>query len=226
MKPTTIVSRALATVACALLLTLGATACGTSDDPLADLPGPPETRTTTTGPAGAKGATGAGNAKGGRGDAGDDDDDDAPEGGDGGDTGGGGGAGRGGGGGGGGDDDDDDDSGAGNDGPPAPRASGVTTTRTISSGPGEELTFNVLGLVAPPSKLTLIMRNTSSIEHGIAIAGDNVKTESDPVEPGKTARVTFELPAGEYEFYCPVEGHQEMGMSGILSVGRTAPAAP
>jgi uncharacterized cupredoxin-like copper-binding protein len=102
----------------------------------------------------------------------------------------------------------------------------VTTTRTISSSPGDELTFNVMGLVARPSKLTLIMRNRSSIEHGIAIAGDNVKTESDPVGPGETARVTVELPAGEYEFYCPVDGHQEMGMSGILSVGVTSAGAP
>jgi hypothetical protein len=221
MKPITTFSRALAAVACALLLALGAAACGTSDDPLADLPGPPESRTTATGPAGAKGAAGAGKAKGGRGDAGDDDDDDdSPKGGDGSDGGGGGGGGGGRGGGGG---DDDDDSGGGDAPPSGPRPSGVTTTRTISSSPGEDLTFNVIGLVAPPSKLTLIMRNRSSIEHGIAIAGDNVKTESDPVDPGQTARVTFELPAGEYEFYCPVEGHQEMGMSGILSIGRTAP---
>jgi hypothetical protein len=224
MKAIKPLSRALTTAASALLLALGAAACGTSDDPLADLPGPPETRTTATGPAGAQGAAGAGKGKGGRGDAGDDDDDDSPKGGDGSDGGDGDGGGGSGGSGDGGGGDDDDDSGSGDDRPTGPRPSGVTSTRTISSSSGEELTFNVIGLVAPPSKLTLTMRNRSSIEHGIAIAGDNVKTESDPVGPGETARVTFELPAGEYEFYCPVEGHQEMGMSGILSVGRTAPA--
>lgn len=221
MRPIRSHFRALSAVAGALLLALAVAACGTSDDPLADLPGPPEARTTSTGPAGAQGAAGAGEAKGGKGDAGDDDDDDSPKGGDGGDDDdddGGGGSG----GGGGSDGGDDSD---GGDRPAGPRPSGVVSTRTISSSPGDELTFDVSGLVAPPSKLTLIMRNRSSTEHGIAIAGDNVKTESEAVDPGETARVTIELPAGEYEFYCPVDEHQAEGMSGTLSIGVLPPGA-
>ena len=35
---------------------------------------------------------------------------------------------------------------------------------------------------------------------------------------GGESTVSIELPAGEYEFYCPVSGHEQAGMKGTLTV--------
>jgi uncharacterized cupredoxin-like copper-binding protein len=45
-----------------------------------------------------------------------------------------------------------------------------------------------------------------------------VEEEGETVEKGGTSSVTAELKPGEYEFYCPVPGHEEGGMKGTLTV--------
>ena len=103
---------------------------------------------------------------------------------------------------------------------------GPKTTRNISADPSGKLQFNTSDLWAPPGRITITLTNPSSVLHGIAIAGANgVNTESKGVGKGGKASVTVSLPAGDYEFYCPVDGHRESGMSGILSVGNIPPSA-
>jgi plastocyanin len=103
---------------------------------------------------------------------------------------------------------------------------GPKTTRNISADPSGRLQFNTSDLWAPPGRVTITMTNPSSVLHGIAIAGANgVNSESKAVGRGGKASVTVSLPAGDYEFYCPVDGHREAGMSGILSVGNIPPSA-
>ncbi len=36
---------------------------------------------------------------------------------------------------------------------------------------------------------------------------------------GRTTALTVDLKPGEYEFYCPVDGHRELGMEGTIVVG-------
>jgi plastocyanin len=197
----------LAAALLALVVALGLAACGTSDDPVAEVPNPPNPPATT--PTGGGGGGGGDDADSGDDDGGDDDSDGG---------GGGGGSGGGGDGGGGGGDDDGGDDSEGVD--EAPKITGPKITRRVAVVSGEEPRFEPSGLLSPPGVITLIMRNNSDQEHGIAIAGDNVKKESEEVGPGKEARVTVPLPAGEYEFYCPVDDHRIEGMSGILTVGK------
>jgi plastocyanin len=103
---------------------------------------------------------------------------------------------------------------------------GPKTTRKISADASGKLEFSTSDLWAPPGRVTITLTNPSSVLHGIAIAGANgVNTESKAVGKGGRASVTVSLPAGDYEFYCPVDGHREAGMSGILSVGNLPPSA-
>ena len=49
--------------------------------------------------------------------------------------------------------------------------------------------------------------------------GDEFKLDQD-VEPDKTGRLTFTVPdkTGTFEFFCPVDDHRQMGMTGEIKV--------
>ena len=40
-----------------------------------------------------------------------------------------------------------------------------------------------------------------------------------PSRKGGVSKVTVDLKAGEYEYYCPVDDHAQAGMEGTLTVG-------
>jgi uncharacterized cupredoxin-like copper-binding protein len=71
--------------------------------------------------------------------------------------------------------------------------------------------------------VTLILRNLSDEEHGIAVAGTDIEPkESKGIGKGETVSITVDLLAGEYEFYCPVDEHRidrSDQETGILNVG-------
>ena len=74
--------------------------------------------------------------------------------------------------------------------------------------------------VARPGKVTIHMVNPTSagIKHGIAIEGHGVDKDGPIVAPGKTSTVTVTLKKGTYTYYCPVPGHKQAGMQGMLTV--------
>jgi plastocyanin len=66
---------------------------------------------------------------------------------------------------------------------------------------------------------TFRFRNEGKSEHALEIEGGDVEEETETIGPGETAELTVELAEGDYEVYCPVDGHREMGMEGDLIVG-------
>jgi uncharacterized cupredoxin-like copper-binding protein len=84
-----------------------------------------------------------------------------------------------------------------------------------------------------PSRVTLSKPGTyafksedkGSTEHSLTIEGKGVKgaegeaTLEQPLSPGQSGvlTVTFEK-SGTYEMYCPVDGHEQMGMKGEVVV--------
>ena len=78
--------------------------------------------------------------------------------------------------------------------------------------------FNVKVLHATHGKVTVVMANTSSRHHGIAVEGHGVDKDGKTVGKGKSSSVTVTLKKGTYEFYCPVPGHKALGMKGTLIV--------
>jgi plastocyanin len=69
---------------------------------------------------------------------------------------------------------------------------------------------------------TFRLVNDGGTEHALEIEGQGVEEETETIGPGETAELTLSLEPGEYEMYCPVDGHREMGMEGSVSVGGAA----
>jgi uncharacterized cupredoxin-like copper-binding protein len=69
---------------------------------------------------------------------------------------------------------------------------------------------------------TFRLVNDGGTEHALEIEGQGVEDETETIGPGETAELTLSLEPGEYEMYCPVDGHREMGMEGSVSVGGAA----
>ena len=129
-------------------------------------------------------------------------------------------------------DDDEDSGGTGtattntatttNETPPPEEAQsggGQDATRLkADADPGGELKFTVDALEAKAGPVTITMANPSDLPHAVAIQGNGVDEEGETVDKNGTSTVTAELKPGEYEFYCPVPGHEEGGMKGTLTV--------
>jgi plastocyanin len=71
---------------------------------------------------------------------------------------------------------------------------------------------------APAGALTIRSPNESPTEHNIALEGGGVNEEGPVVGEGDVSEIEVDLEAGEYTFYCSVEGHREAGMEGPLTV--------
>ena len=66
---------------------------------------------------------------------------------------------------------------------------------------------------------TFRLTNDGEFEHALEIEGQGIEEETDVIGGGETAELTVDLAEGEYEIYCPVGNHREMGMEGTLVVG-------
>ena len=66
---------------------------------------------------------------------------------------------------------------------------------------------------------TFHLTNAGEFEHALEIDGQGIEEETAVIGGGDSADVTVDLAEGEYEIYCPVGNHREMGMEGTLVVG-------
>jgi plastocyanin len=98
------------------------------------------------------------------------------------------------------------------------KPSGGGTTLRVTANPGGALRFDKRRLAAKAGTVAIVVSNPSSVDHSIAVQGQGIKREGQTVGQGGTARVFADLKPGRYEFYCPVDGHEEVGMKGTLSV--------
>ena len=76
--------------------------------------------------------------------------------------------------------------------------------------------------VEEPGTYTFVAKNEGDAEHALEVEGHGLEEETDSLGSGEAAELTVELSApGEYELYCPVGNHEELGMRGTLTVGET-----
>jgi plastocyanin len=71
---------------------------------------------------------------------------------------------------------------------------------------------------------TFHMTNAGEFEHALEIDGQGIEESTDVVGGGESADVTVDLSEGQYEIFCPVGNHREMGMEGTLTVGASGGA--
>lgn len=128
-------------------------------------------------------------------------------------------------------DDDEDSSDSGSTTPTTEAAPPAGTSTEDSGGasaggselkadadPSGELKFVPDTLDGKAGKVTITMDNPSDLPHAIEIEGNGVEEKGETVQKGGRSIVTADLKPGEYEFYCPVPGHKEGGMTGTLTV--------
>lgn len=101
---------------------------------------------------------------------------------------------------------------------PAPQASAAKAGALSLSADPQQLAFDKKALSAKAGKVTITMKNPSSIPHAIAIEGKGVDKDGNTVQKGGTSTVSVSLKPGTYDFYCPVDGHKQAGMEGKLTV--------
>lgn len=88
----------------------------------------------------------------------------------------------------------------------------------ISADPGGSLKFDTDKLDAKAGKVTIVMDNPSPLPHAVGIKGNGLDKDGNTVNQNEKSTVSVDLKAGEYEFYCPVDGHEQAGMKGTLTV--------
>lgn len=101
-------------------------------------------------------------------------------------------------------------------GPPTPVPSGVIAVEA------KEYAFTPSSLTVPAGAVTFSIRNIGSQEHEFEVfKGDTVVDEVEGIVPGLTRDATMTLAAGEYTFVCKLNGHDQLGMKGTLTVTGT-----
>ncbi len=101
----------------------------------------------------------------------------------------------------------------------APKA----TVLRISTAPKNRLAFSKKALSAPAGKITIVMKNGSSLSHNVAIrngvtAKSKIVAKGKVVKKGASSTVKVTLKRGKYRYVCTVSGHEAAGMWGILTV--------
>jgi mono/diheme cytochrome c family protein len=88
----------------------------------------------------------------------------------------------------------------------------------IDANPTGALAFTAINATAPAGQIELVMKNPANVEHNIAVRNGGTDEKGPVVGQGGTSRVSANLKAGKYTFYCSVPGHEDGGMKGNLTV--------
>ena len=97
--------------------------------------------------------------------------------------------------------------------PATPVPSGVIAVEA------KEYAFTPSSITVPAGSVTFSIKNVGTQEHEFEVfKGDQVVDEVEGIVPGLTKDATMTLAAGEYTFVCKLNGHDQLGMKGTLTV--------
>jgi uncharacterized cupredoxin-like copper-binding protein len=98
----------------------------------------------------------------------------------------------------------------------APAASAFTLTETeFKISPATKT-------VGKGGKLTITVKNAGTTTHALTVVTPAGPVSTGDIAPGASATLTVDATtAGHYKFFCPIDGHEKLGMVGTLTVGAT-----
>ena len=103
--------------------------------------------------------------------------------------------------------------GAASAGPATPVPSGVIAVEA------REYAFTPSALSVAAGSVRFAVRNGGTQEHEFEVLkGDQVVDEIEGIVPGLTKDATMTLEAGTYTYMCKINGHDQLGMKGTLTV--------
>ena len=90
---------------------------------------------------------------------------------------------------------------------------------SLTANPDGELAYEESTLSAPAGNVTIEFDNPASIGHDVVVEDQSANeiTRTDVIT-GDTATAVGEFKAGDYTYYCSVDGHRDAGMEGTLTV--------
>jgi plastocyanin len=91
-------------------------------------------------------------------------------------------------------------------------------TLDIPADPSGRTLYSFKNAEAPAGQLKIDSVNESTVPHDIALEGGGVNEKGETVSDGGTSTIDVDLQAGEYTFFCTVDGHRAAGMEGTLTV--------
>ena len=108
-------------------------------------------------------------------------------------------------------------------------AKGGTTTAATTTGTSaaakkigvteKEFKIELASTAVAPGAYELDLKNTGKIPHNLTVDGPGVaKAHTPTIAGGATATLKVTLKSGEYELYCSVPGHKQLGMDVRLKV--------
>ncbi len=104
-------------------------------------------------------------------------------------------------------------------GTPAPPSSPAAASKlSLSAEPGGQLAYNTKTLTAKAGTVSIVMSNSSPLEHNVTVAEGSKVLGATPTFAGGSKTLTLKLKPGTYTFYCSVPGHRQAGMEGKLTV--------
>jgi mono/diheme cytochrome c family protein len=89
---------------------------------------------------------------------------------------------------------------------------------TIPADPNGQLLYTFKDAQSEPGQLQIDSPNESPTPHNIALEGGGVNELGPVIQNGAVSSIDVTVNAGEYTFYCSVQGHREGGMEGTLTV--------
>lgn len=104
------------------------------------------------------------------------------------------------------------------EGSAAPGSSSDTAAGTLTATESEyKIDLSSADLTA--GTYTITVTNAGKSTHSLTVEGPGgVDVTSDIVQGGKSTTMTVTLQPGEYEVYCPIGNHRQMGMETTLRV--------
>jgi uncharacterized cupredoxin-like copper-binding protein len=114
--------------------------------------------------------------------------------------------------------DDDEGSAATTQSPATSAATGADGAGTVIDVDEKDFTIELSTMEFTPGSYTFVATNNGQTTHALEIEGQGLEEETENIAPGDTAELTVTLEAGEYELYCPVGNHKDMGMKLDITV--------
>jgi plastocyanin len=108
----------------------------------------------------------------------------------------------------------------------AERPARGTAAAVVDLSTAQMLRFDRTLIRARAGRVTLRLKNTTPLQHNVALRGPGVDVDGPVVGQGQTSTLTARLAPGTYRVVCAVPGHEGAGMQARLVVSAAAPRGP
>jgi plastocyanin len=104
---------------------------------------------------------------------------------------------------------------------PSPATSSAATggdKGTVINVDERDFSIEIPSMELAAGTYTFVATNSGQTTHALEIEGQGIEEETADLAPGDEGELTVTLEPGEYELYCPVDDHKDMGMKVDLTV--------